>query len=194
MPRRGPPAAEIPHGTALHRVHLASYGARFYGLKDASWRWDDPNRAYGVLYLGQQQAGPFVETLLRRPSQRAVQWNAVERRRFAKFEALEPIQLADLHGPGLAWFGITIADIAAEHDGASNPRAYEVTQSISARVHAETSLDGIRYRSRLDTDELCIALFERADSKIGLIEEDWPIERNWVERVIEPRGCHIIDL
>jgi hypothetical protein len=146
----GPPTATIAAGEVLHRVHAASREARFYGRKDATWRWDDPARGFGVLYLGQTPVGPFAETLLRRPAQRAVLWSEVAKRRLARFRTLR--------GPGLGWFGITIAEIAAGYDKEANPIAYETTQAISARVYRETGLDGIQYRSRFDTDELCIAL------------------------------------
>jgi hypothetical protein len=193
MTPSGPPTATIAVGEVLHRVHAASRGARFNGRKDATWRWDDPARGYGVLYLGQTPIGPYAETLLRRPG-RAVLWSEVAKRRLAHFRTLRPLQLADLHGPGLGWFGITIAEIAAGYDKEANPVAYETTQAISARVYRETDLDGIQYRSRLDTDELCIALFDRADAAIDLVDEGCEIERAWVEKVLEPRGRYLIDL
>lgn len=191
---RLPRVTSQQQSTILHRVHAAPSGARFYGRKDATWRWDDPAEDFGVLYLGHDQTGPFAETLLRRPRQRAVLWSEIDKRRFARFHTLEPLLLADLHGSGLAWFGITITDIAAEHDGITYPGAYEITQSIAARVHAETQLDGIQYRSRLDTDALCIALFERADPKIALTQESEEIDRIWVQQLFEPRGYRLIDL
>jgi hypothetical protein len=190
----GPPTATIAAGEVLYRVHAASRGARFYGRKDATWRWDDPASGYGVLYLGQTPVGPFAETLLRRPAQRAVLWSEVAKRRLARFRTLRPLQLADLHGPGLGWFGITIADIAAGYDKQTNPVAYETTQAISRRAYRETDLDGIQYRSRFDTDELCIALFERADETIDLMDEGREIERAWVEQELERRGRYLIDL
>ena len=68
MARGGRPTTVVAAGETLHRVHAANRGARFYGKRDATWRWDDPGRSYGVLYLGLTQDGPFAETLLRRPA------------------------------------------------------------------------------------------------------------------------------
>ena len=194
MAQSGPPTAIIAAGEVLYRVHAASRRARFYGRKDATWRWDDPARVYGVLYLGQTQVGPFAETMLRRPGQRAVLWSEVAKRRIACFRTLRPLRLADLHGPGLSWFGVTISEITADHDEAVYPGVYDATQAISARVYRETDLDGIQYRSRLDTDEFCIAFFERADAAIDLVNEGSNIERAWVEQLLEPRGRHLIAL
>ena len=189
-----PPVVVVAAGSVLHRVHAAARGARFYGRRDATWRWDDPAGGYGVLYLGLTPVGPFAETLLRRPDQRVLLWSEVAKRRFARFRATRPLRLADLHGAGLGWFGIDLARIAANHDGATYPGAYADTQAISALVHGRTDLDGIHYRSRLDSDHFCIALFDRADPAIALRDEGLPIDRPWVEDVLTPRGRRIVDL
>ena len=194
MAPSGPPVALAAAGETLHRVHVAGNAARFYGRRDATWRWDDPARAYGVLYLGHTEVGPFAETLLRRPHQRALIWSEVARRRLATFRTTEPLRLADLHGAGLGWFGVTAADVVGDHDGVTYPGAYADCQSISAMVHQDSDLDGIQYRSRFDTDHLCVALFDRADHKLVLVDEGLAIDRHWVETIIEPRGRHIVDL
>ena len=194
MSPSGPPTVEIVAGETLHRVHADANGARFYGRKDATWRWDDPARQYGVLYLGLTRIGPFAETLLRRPQQWEVVWSEINKRRFACFRTLRRLRLADIHGAGLSWFGVSVAQIAADHDEKTFPGAYETTQAISALVHEQTILDGIQYRSRLDTDHLCVALFERADAAMELVNEGALIDRTWVDEMLEPRGRHIVDL
>lgn len=194
MARSGRPTTDVAAGETLHRVHAADCGARFYGKRDTTWRWDDPDSNYGVLYLGLTREGPFAETLLRRPAQRAVVWSEVEKRRCARLRATEPLRLADVHGKGLGWEGVTVAEVAADHDGKTYPGAYAKTQAVSAEVHATTDLDGIAYRSRLDPDQLCVALFDRADHKIELIEEGQPINRGWVDDLLEPHGKHVVDL
>ncbi len=193
MAKRGRPTTDVAAGETLHRVHAAGNGARFYGKRDATWRYDDPTSKYGVLYVGLTQDGPFAETLLRRPDQKTVVWSEVEKRRFARFRTTEPLRLADVHGKGLSWEGVTVAEIAADHDGKTFPGAYARTQAISAGIHATTDLDGIAYRSRLDPDQLCVALFDRADHKIDLVEEGQPIDRAWVDDLLEPWGKHVVD-
>lgn len=59
----------------------------------------------------------------------------------------------DVHGEGLGWAGVTVAEVAADHDGKTYPGAYPKAQAISGEVHASTDLDGIAYRSRLDPDQ-----------------------------------------
>ena len=193
MASRERPITDISEGETLHRVHAANREARFYGKGDATWRWDDPHGNYGVFYLGLTQDGPFAETLFRRPTQKAVVWSEIEKRRFARFRAIEPLRLADVHGKGLGWEDVTVGEIATDHDGKTYPGAYAKTQAISANVHATTDLDGVAYRSRLDPDQLCVALFDRADHKIELIAKGEPIDRTWVDDLVDAHGKHVVD-
>ncbi|MDH4744919.1 RES family NAD+ phosphorylase [Sphingomonas sp. NPDC092331] len=186
--------ATIATGRVLHRVHAATVAAKWYGRKDATWRWDDPDGKFGVLYLGKTLVGPFAETLLRRPTDRDVLWDQVARRRAARFSATRPIRLAKVHGPGLGWFRTTTAGVSADFDPVDNPGAYAVPQRISAEIYSTTSLDGIQYRSRFDSDELCIALFDRADAAISLDTEGVVIAKDWTRTVLGDRGYTLIEL
>lgn len=188
------PVATIAAGKIMHRVHGVSVAARWYGRKDATWRWDDPDGTYGVLYLGKTLVGPFAETLLRTPDDRDVLWDRVLQKRAASFVTKRTLRLAKLHGPGLGWFRTTSAGISADFDPVPNPGAYVKPQRISAAVHRDTDLDGIQYRSRFDTDELCVALFERADAAIALQAEGLAIDKDWVKQTLKPRGYKLIKL
>jgi len=180
------PTARIAKGIVLHRVHGEARAARWYGRRDATSRWDDPDGDFGVLYLGRSPVGAFAETLLRTPTDRDVLWSRAQKRRGATFKLLEPLQLAKLHGEGLAWFEVT-ADQIAEGD-------YTVPQSLARRIHAVFPVDGIQYRSRFDNDELCVALFDRADAKLDLVAEGEPIDKDWTRRILARRAYRLIDL
>lgn len=188
------PTARISTGQILYRVHGAADAARWYGAREASWRWDDPARTYGVLYLGRTLVGPFAETVLRRPWDHEVTWSRVKQKRSATFVTARPLRLARLHGPGLAWFGVTAAQAAADIDPAGPRMAYEVTQQLSAIVHRDTGLDGIQYRSRFDSDELCVALFDRADDALALEDEGQALDKDWVLKTLAARNFRLIDL
>lgn len=190
----GRPITDIAAGETLYRIHVADRDARFYGKRDRTWRWDDPERRYGILYVGLTRDGPFVETLLRRPAQKALVWSEVEKRRFAYFRTIEPLRLADVHGKGLSWQGVTAAAVSADHDGATYPGAYTMTQTISAEVYATTDLDGIAYRSRFDPDQICLAVFDRADSKIACVAEGEVIDRQWVDSLLDAYGKYVVDV
>ncbi len=188
------PLARIAAGQVLHRVHAASASARWYGRKDATWRWDDPARNYGVLYLGKTLIGSLVETALRSPHDPMVLWDQVQKKRAAGFETTRPLRLAKLHGPGLAWFRTTVAGISADFDPAENPGAYTTTQRISAMVHATTDIDGIQYRSRFDNDQLCVAFFERADDALRLTQQGVDLPKLWVKEVLAQRGYTLLEV
>ncbi len=189
-----PPVATIATGKVLHRVHGSSVKARWYGRKDASWRWDDPAGVFGVLYLGKTLVGPFAETLLRAPKDRDILWDRVQQKRAATFTTTRPLKLAKLHGEGLAWFETTAAAIAADVGPTGAASAYATPQAIAAHVHGQTALDGIQYRSRFDNDELCVALFERADAALVLNGEGDPIDKAWVKKTLTSRGYKLIEL
>jgi hypothetical protein len=181
-----PPIARIAKGAVLHRVHGHTRAARWYGRRDATSRWDDAGGEFGVLYIGRSPVGAFAETVLRTPRDRDVLWSGVEQKRHAAFNVSAPLRLAKLHGEGLAWFGVTASQIA-ESD-------YAVPQALSRRIHAAFPIDGIQYRSRFDNDELCVALFDRADARIELIAEGEPIDKAWTRQTLIRRGYRLIDL
>lgn len=194
MPSRNRPITKVAVGEALYRIHVANLNARFYGKRDGTWRWDDPAGGYGVLYVGLTQEGPFAETLLRRPAEQAVVWSEVEKRRWARFRTIDPLRLADVHGKRIIFQGTTVAQVSGDHDGKKYPGAYANAQAISAEIHATTDLDGIAYRSRLEPDQLCLALFDRADHKIELVESGLRIDRAWVDDLLESHGKYVIDI
>ena len=167
-------------GDVLRRVHHHTRDPIWYGRRDATWRFDDPTRRYGVAYLGRTTAAALSETLLRDPRQDRVLWSDVESRREALIRVVQPLRLAMAHGAGLSYFSVQQGDVASA--------GYDVPQGISARVHNETMLDGLQYRSRFDSDELCIALFERASSKIELVVGGLSLDREMVGAFLRVRG------
>jgi hypothetical protein len=194
MVRRVRPTTGIAAGATLHRVHARNREPRFYGRHDATWRWDDPNGAYGVLYVGLTQEGPIAETLLRRAAQKQIVWSQVEKRRWASFRATEALRLADLHGKGLSWLGGTVAEVSADHVGTTYPGAYTKAQAICGRRSCEHGFGWPRLPLALRPRSVVRCLVDRADHKIELIEEGVPIDRSWVEGLLESHGKEIIDL
>ena len=175
-----PPVATVAAGDVLRRVHHHSRAPIWFGRRDGTWRFDDSDRTYGVAYFGRTTAAALAETLLRDPGQDKVLWSDVASRREALIRAIQPLRLATVHGPGLSYFAIQQSDVVAS--------AYDVPQAISARVHNETPLDGIQYRSRFDSDELCVALFERASPKIELVAGGLSLDRAMVSDFLRVRG------
>lgn len=191
---RGMPVARVYAGKELYRVHSSSENAIWYGRKNASWRWDAPNGDFGVMYLSRGPIGSFAETLLRTPGDRDVMWRSVMTKRSAVFAATKTLRLAKLHGDGLAWHGITLGQITSDPDPSLNDNRYADTQRITDYVYKQTDCDGIQYLSRFDSDEFCVALFERADVSIKLTSEGNPLDRTWVMTLLDRKGYNLIDL
>ena len=73
-----------------------------------------------------------------------------------------PLQMLQLEGKGMPSFGVGAHDISADD--------YGECQDFARRVHrAHDEIDGIQYRSRWDTSELCWAVFDRAQAKLGAV-------------------------
>lgn len=77
-------------------------------------------------------------------------------------EVREELTLIPCHGKALSKLGTTSAISSA---------AYSPSRAWAASLHAHPDApDGLRYRSRHDDDQLCIALFDRAAQKVFVAE------------------------
>ncbi|MGP3699438.1 RES family NAD+ phosphorylase [Rhodobacter sp. NSM] len=142
---RTPLIRTLSAGARLHRFHDRAFGPIWFG-QTGTGRLDDPAHAYGVLYVAEGEGGAFSEAFLRRPGLNLI---------------------ARLHGPGLGVIGAT-AEVT--HGGLP----YDAPQAWSKVLHDHPArFDGILYRSRHDDDELCLALFDRAEPDIVEVER-WP--------------------
>lgn len=154
----------LPIGTRLVRVHWSDKGPIFFGPSAdlaPSNRFDAPAGEYGTFYTAEDLAGAFAETLLRKAA-RLIGWSAVAQRSFSILILQREANLAQLHGDGLAWHGVT-SDICTGDD-------YGPSQALSLAFYGK-GLDGIAYRSRHNNDQLCYALFDRvAPSELTIAE------------------------
>ena len=84
---------------------------------------------------------------------------------------LKELHLADLTAQGVmaGYFGLNLEQLAS--------RNYRYTQQVSAQVHAmlrgdgESPFDGVLYPSRNNYSSKSIALFQRAQAKIKVVED-----------------------
>jgi len=149
-------------------------------------RYDDPERVYGVLYLGLDLPTALMESLFHKH-----QWDKDTKRSIAQAEiksrlvrvvgVLDNLFLADLTAPGVmaGYFGLNLEQLAN--------RDYTHTQQVSAQLHAMLDasgmplFDGVLYPSRNNYPAASIALFERAEGKVKVFENidlvdhvEWP--------------------
>jgi hypothetical protein len=120
-----------------------------------TFRFDSFAGAFGVLYLGLGMAGALVETLLRNPARKMIDYVDVAARALTSLHSGRDLALIQLHGTGLQQLGCD----NAISTGPYNPCG---AWSDALWAHASTP-DGIAYQSRHDPGEICVALFERPD-------------------------------
>lgn len=157
----------------------------YYG-RNATNRYDDPARHYGVLYMGFDLATALMESVFHKhrwlsETKRVISLKEVQNRIVRIIGVTRALRLADLTAPGVmaSVLGLNLEQLAG--------RDYTYTQQISAWVYNTLRgddhplFDGILYPSRNNYPAESIALFERSKSKIRLIEDinlvdhvDWP--------------------
>lgn len=154
-----PPLVTVPPGTVLHRIHRNDKGPIFFGPPGdkPEQRFDSPDASYKVLYLALALETSFGEVFVRKPANRYVFASEVRRRARSEPGLTRPLNLYPLDSAVLSALGVTLADVTGD--------AYAKTWALSARIHAETQADGIRYPSRFNTGP-CIALFDRASAAV----------------------------
>ncbi len=147
---------------AYLRVTPLKYAATPLGMGFGETRFASPSRKFKVLYLGQTLTTAVAETIVR-------DWFVGRRRRritdsevlawgVTQVEASGPLLLLDLTGTGLVQLGVPTNALRGKAQGPG--------QRFSEALHAaDPYIDGIFYPSRL-TNQLCIAVFERATRKL----------------------------
>lgn len=135
------------------RIHRTEHEPLNFGRTGGN-RFDDPLRRYGTLYAAETFDGAFIETFGRNPGVNVVAEHQLAERSLALIEALRPLELVDLTGPGLARIGATTGLTAGPHAAA---------QRWSRALWSHPSRpDGVLYRARHDPSCVCVAIFGRA--------------------------------
>jgi hypothetical protein len=156
------PLQKLAPETALWRVHDQRRDAIWFGPalgREAYGRFDAPRGEFRVCCVGLSPEASFAETFLRNPGRRILDRTLLDFRAITTLKTRRPLSLVRLYGPGLARLGAT-AEIAL------GP-AYEITRQWSLALWSHAArVDGILYKSRHDDDEVCIALFDRAQDAL----------------------------
>jgi hypothetical protein len=150
----------VVDGQPLWRIHRTVHDPFFFGPPAGflpTGRWDAPAGQFGVCYLAADPRIAFAETLLR-DGVTLVGEKRLAERSLARFEVVEPLRLAMLHGPGLLRIGATAAVSSGPHD-------FSREWSLALYDHPDQP-DGILYRTRHDDDGFGVALFDRSSHRI----------------------------
>lgn len=150
-------ATTLDAGEIVVRVHRKVEGAIFFGPgagRPPRHRFDAPSGEYQVLYAAQRLEGAFVETVLRRPTNRIVKRAFIEERLWTPPRLERTLTLAKVMDEGLLFHGVDASVSATEDYGPSRRLALALYEDFPA-------LDGVAHRSRHNNGEICYALFDR---------------------------------
>ncbi len=99
----GPP--EVAPAAALSKLNLARYPSALYFDRTGGGRFDGPQQSYGILYVGEDVFGPFIESFGRTHGKVAIASHDLQERYLAQFVSVQPLRLADLCSAGLPRIG-----------------------------------------------------------------------------------------
>jgi hypothetical protein len=154
------------------RIHLRTREALWFGPASGRrpiHRFDDPAGQFGVCYLGTSLEVCFAETFLRNPPVRIVAIGDLATRSVATIELRRDLLLVPLHGSKLAWVGVT-AEVASGSD-------YTLSQQWSHALWEHKSApDGILYRPRHEDSVFSVAIFDRANDALEVVQEHSLVE------------------
>jgi hypothetical protein len=166
-----------------HRSYPLRFDPMFFGKTGAN-RFDAPGGEFGVCYLARDRRGAFIETFGHETGVRFVTEAQLRERAVARVVLTEPatmLRLVDLRGEGLARMGADASLI----NGLDHAQA----QRWSLALHSHPrSPDGIVYRARHDPGRTCVALFDRAASKVR-VEATTP----WLDPTLRDPLADILD-
>ncbi|MDQ3428973.1 MAG: RES family NAD+ phosphorylase [Actinomycetota bacterium] len=138
----------------LFRLFPAAYDEPLHFGRSGDNRFDSPDGSYGVLYTAEDVLGAFIETFGRRLGKNLITGRELASKRLVGIDPAPPLKLIDLVGAGQSKAGV---------DGRLFTGSYSVSQAYSRAIYGHPACpDGIRYPARHDTQQVSVALFERA--------------------------------
>ncbi len=151
--RTGPLSGVVRYaaGSSWFRCHKQIDEPVFFGPGAGiapKHRFDAPAGEYQVLYVGLNYEAAFIETFLRNPKRRTVDWVDLDIRNMAVLNNDAPLRLVKAYGEGLSLLGTTAA---LSTGGYREARKWE---------HRDRP-DGLIYSSRHNPNHLCAAIFNR---------------------------------
>ena len=144
-----------------YRMHPTRYDAIYFGR--SGYRFDSATNAFGTLYIAKEPAGSFAETFCRTLGVNRIGKRRLESKTLSVLETDE-LSLIDIAGPGAALAGVD-GRLCTEVDYDSLTRPW-----ADAFHRHKINADGLLYKARHDLHETAAAIFERAKTKIRVID------------------------
>ena len=151
-------------------------------------RWDSPDKSYGVFYAAESWQGAFMESVLHDPKAKTVLESDLAKRSIALITTSVDLRVVDLSDVKTLR-GLEITE--SESQG-----AYSESQAISKAIYsAGWDVHAIRYASRLDPGQSCLALFDFPGGHLffhdlGSLLSDF--NRNLVSSVFRAYGIRLV--
>ncbi len=150
------------------RVHPVAKRPLHFG-RGGDWRFDDPKRKYGALYVGENESCAFIEvygdSLVSDPSRltyRLFFSEELEVRSWARVMPKRALRIVDLTGPGLSILGLD-ERICAGSD-------YTISQHLSRALWGRRERpEGLCYRARHDPFLYSLTIFDKAQAQLRAI-------------------------
>ena len=136
-----------------YRLNPVGYDSAIYFDRSGKGRFDSPQASYGILYVGKNQRGAFIETMGRNLGIRTVSGAALMQRNLFKITSDRPLVIVDVWGVNLTKLGV---------DARVSSGSYKISRAWAKAIYEHPQkVDGICYHSRHDDTEICCGLFER---------------------------------
>lgn len=178
---------QVAAGEMLQHVSRTRYrGLPLHFGRDGSNRYDAADGSFGVLYLGPDLPTALMESVFHnhqwhRRKARSISVGEIGSRMVRAVGVVRDLFLADLTAPGavVQYFGLNLAQLSS--------RRYTHTQGVAKAIHGFVDasgapvFDGLSYPSRNNYPASCVALFDRAASKVQVFADidlahhaEWP--------------------
>ncbi|HUZ62242.1 MAG TPA: RES family NAD+ phosphorylase [Acetobacteraceae bacterium] len=181
LAKRTPLEVKIQKGETLHRFFTKGNDPIHFD-RGRDGRLNAPDDSYGVLYAAKAARGAFAETFLRNPGLTQLPTDLLASKAHVTLEALLPLKLVRMAGPGLARIGATAQVV---HGG----RPYDNPQTWSGALHRHPGdYDGIAYNARHDDEALCYAIFERAAKAVREAARATDLDQAWFWDIADSYG------
>lgn len=165
------PILELAAGSSLVRVHRIGFGPVFFSPGAGAapiGRFDSPGGSFGTLYMAQSLDGAFAETVLRNPQRRLIDPAEISSRAVSVLDMSRAIRLVEMRGRGLQALGT---------DSAVSTGPYGPCGAWADALFSHPNQpDGIAYASRHDPDQVCVALFSKADITLDILSGPTPLD------------------
>lgn len=142
----------------FYRLNSMQFPTSIFFDKTGKGRFDGPKQGYGIMYVGDDQFGTWVECYARvlgDKNFRGVSKKDIQERDLYIVTSNRPLILADLTGSSLTKIGV---------DARISSGSYPMSRKWARAIYLHPQkLDGIRYRSRHDDNRYLYGLFDQCE-------------------------------